>query len=370
MLFLARKNLFEQPLRLAFSVLGVGLSVMLILVLWGIYQGILGQAGAYVKNTDADVWVVQKGFTDMAHGFSIVPSRLREPLREIPGVRSVNPITGARTEASTPKNGEVAVSVIGYDTGTGVGGPWRFAGSAAVPARDELVVDETFARTAGLEVGDRLELPDRPRRIVALSGGTNQFTNQLAFGELDDVRGLLRLGPEAVNFFALQVEPGRVGEVRETIADRFGGVTPFAKPAFVENNEAEIREGFEPILSVMVVIAFFVGSAIVGLTMYTATTEKAREYGVLSAIGADRAALRGIVLRQAGIAAALGFALGCLLILPAAVLVGELAPRTDLAFPAWMFAVTAVAAALMALLASYVPVRRLASLDPSEVFRA
>jgi putative ABC transport system permease protein len=367
--FLALKNLFEQPLRLAFSVLGVALAVMMILVMWAILQGILAQAGAYVKHTDAQIWVVQKGFTDIAHGFSIVPAELEGELEAIPGVRSANPITGARTEVPTPADGEESVAVMGYDTGTGVGGPWEFATEPVTPEPGQVVADETFAGIAGIAVGDSLELPDGPREVVALSAGTNQFTNQLVFGVLDDVRGLLRLGPGSVNFFALQVERNRVSEVQAAIEERFADVTPFTQATFLENNEAEVREGFTPILYVLVAIAFFVGTAIVGLTLYTATTEKSQEYGVLSAIGADRRALSGVVLRQAAVTSALGLALGCLLVVPAGWLVGELAPRTALEFPAWLFAVTASATVMMAILASYVPVRRLARLDPAAVFR-
>jgi putative ABC transport system permease protein len=368
MLFLARKNLFEQPLRLLFSILGVGLSVMLILVMWAILEGILGQAGAYVRNTDAQIWVVQKGFTDIAHGFSVVPTSLGPQLERLDGVEAADPIAGARTEIPTSE-GKESLALIGYDTARGVGGPWQFAGDPVVPKPGQVVLDETFAETAGLQVGDRLETPDRPREIVALSSGTNQFTNQLAFGELRDVQSLVRLRSD-VNFFALQVAPGDTDRVRAEITERFPGVSAFSKPAFVANNEREIRDGFEPILYVMVGIAFIVGVAIVGLTMYTATTEKAREYGVLSAIGADRRALAGIIVRQAVIASAIGLALGCLLVLPAGKLIAELAPKTELAYPPWLFGITALAAVVMALVASYLPVRRLASLDPATVFRA
>jgi putative ABC transport system permease protein len=367
-LFLARKNLFEQPLRLSFSILGVALSVMLILVMWAILEGILGQAGAYVRNTDAQVWVVQKGFTDIAHGFSVVPASMRTKLGQLPGVKSANAITGARSEIATD-GGKETIALIGYDTKTGVGGPWDFASDPAVPKPGQVVLDETFARTAGLDIGDELQTPDRPREIVALSAGTNQFTNQLAFGELHDVQGLVRLRDD-VNFFALQVDSPDVERVKSEIAEGLPGVTPFSKPAFVENNEREIREGFEPILYVMVGIAFFVGSAIVGLTMYTTATEKAREYGVLSAIGADRRQLGGVIVRQAAITSAIGFGLGCLLVLPAGWLIAELAPKTELEYPPWLFALTAGAAVLMALLASYLPVRRISTLDPAAVFRA
>ena len=50
-----------------------------------------------------------------------------------PGVRSANPITGARSEVPTPEGGDIAVSVVGYDTKTGVGGPWDFVGGPRVP---------------------------------------------------------------------------------------------------------------------------------------------------------------------------------------------------------------------------------------------
>jgi putative ABC transport system permease protein len=173
-----------------------------------------------------------------------------------------------------------------------------------------------------------------------------------------------------VNFFALRVERGQTRRVQRRLRKRFPGVTAFSKPEFVDNNEREVREGFEPILYVMVGIAFFVGCAIVGLTMYTATTEKAREYGVLAAIGAGRRHLGGVVLRQAAITSALGFALGCLLVVPADLLISAVAPKTELKYPAWLFAITVAAAVVMALISSYLPIRRLAGLDPAAVFRA
>ena len=368
MFFLAIKNLLEQRFRLAVSAFGVGLSVMLILVMWAILEGIVGQAGAYVKNTDAQVWVVQKGFTDIAHGFSVVPVSLQARLERFPGVRDVNPITGARSEIST-SDGKETLAVIGYDTRTGVGGPWRFASDRAVPKPGEVVVDETFADTAGFEVGDELPLPDHPRRIVALTAGTNQFTNQLAFGELRDVQGLVRLRGD-VNFYALRTDPKRAPALVREIDAQLPGVSAFSKSTFVANNEREIKEGFQPILYVMVGIAFLVGLAIVGLMMYTAAIEKAREYGVLTAIGAHAGQLTGIILRQAAITTALGFVLGCLLVLPAGWAISELAPKTELEYPPLLFAVVAVTSLLMALLASVVPIRRLARLDPAAVFRA
>lgn len=368
MFFLARKNLFESPVRLAISAGGVGFAVMLILTMWAILEGTLSQAGALVRNTDAQIWVVQKGFTDLAHGFSVLPRSLEAELERLPGVRDANPLTAAAT-VLTVDGEEESLLVVGYDTRTGVGGPWTYSGAEKTPGRGEIVIDETFAKTTGLGVGDAIELPDRRRRIVALSTETNQFTNQLAFADIRDVRDLVRL-ERAVNFYALRAAPGEATALVERIRRRIDGVTPFDKAAFVENNEREIREGFQPILYVMVAIAFLVGLAVVGLTIYTATVEKSGEYGVMSAIGASRRQLYAVILRQAALTSAIGFALGCLLVLPAVLAIAELAPKTELKFPPPLFAVVALASVLMALLASYVPIRRLAGLDPAAVFRA
>lgn len=368
MFFLARKNLLESPVRLAISAGGVGFAVMLILAMWAILEGTLSQAGALVRNTDAQVWVVQKGFTDLAHGFSVLPRTLERELEAIPAVRDANPLTAAATQL-TVDGQEESLLVVGYDTTTRVGGPWAYSTEEKTPRSGEIVVDETFAETTGLAVGDTIELPDRSRRIVALSAETNQFTNQLAFAAIRDVRELVRL-ERAVNFYALRTTSDRDAAVLGRIRRQVDGVTPFDKAAFVDNNEREIREGFQPILYVMVAIAFLVGLAVVGLTIYTATVEKSAEYGVMSAIGASRRQLYAVILRQAALTSALGFALGCLLVVPAVVAIRELAPKTELEFPPLLFAVVALASVLMALLASYVPIRRLAGLDPAAVFRA
>lgn len=365
---IARKNLLEQPFRLLAACGGVAFAAVLILVLWAILAGTLGQAGALVRNTDAQVWVVQKGFTDLAHGFSVLPASLERRVEAVPGVRDANPITVGAMQFRV-RGEKRTLLVVGYDTRTGVGGPWAFAGGRRVPRAGEVVVDETFARTSGVRVGDTLFLPDRPRRVVALSSGTNQFTNQLAFADIRDARGLVRLR-KAVNFYAVRVQgrpaAGVLADIRRTVP----GVTAFSKPAFLANNKREIEEGFKPILYVMVAIAFGVGLIVVALTMYTMTVEKSREYGALAAIGAGRRALAGVVLRQAAMTAALGFALGCALVVPMTWLVREVAPKTELDYSEPLFAVVGGAALLMGLLASYVPTRRLASLDPAAVFRA
>lgn len=87
MISLARKNLLREKLRFLISVGGVAFSVMLILVLLGLYRGWNEKLGRYIEGVDADVWVLQKGASDMFHSTSIVQDSLLQELVNLTSTR-------------------------------------------------------------------------------------------------------------------------------------------------------------------------------------------------------------------------------------------------------------------------------------------
>ncbi|NKR12324.1 MULTISPECIES: FtsX-like permease family protein [Paenarthrobacter] len=142
------------------------------------------------------------------------------------------------------------------------------------------------------------------------------------------------------------------------------------KDRFVENNTNIVRDTFLPIILVLLLIGIAVGMTVIGLTIFTSTIEKAREYGVLKAIGVSNRQLYTVVVEQAVTAAVLGYLLGAGLALATSAAAGSLVPEfiTEIRWldAAWIFAVTLG----MAVVSSLLPVRRLARIDPAEVFRA
>jgi putative ABC transport system permease protein len=121
---------------------------------------------------------------------------------------------------------------------------------------------------------------------------------------------------------------------------------------------------------VLVIVAFVVGTIIIGLIIYTATLEKSREYGVLKAIGFSNRRLYALVFQQALLAATAGFLLGCVL----SVILGPSIERFVPVFVTsirWADIVFAGMGAFgMAILASFIPARPVTRLDPAVVFRA
>ncbi len=140
--------------------------------------------------------------------------------------------------------------------------------------------------------------------------------------------------------------------------------------AKIEGTQAALLHRFAAWL-----IAGFAGVALVlgvvglyGVTAYS-VSQRTREIGVRMALGAQRNAVYGLVMRQAGWLTVTGLALG----LASAVGVATLIRKMLFGVAAWdTVTLVAVAAVLgaAAMAASFVPARRAASVDPVEALRS
>ncbi len=363
----ARRNLFSDPVRLAISIGGVAVAILLIIVLLGVYAGSVRQMSAYVDNVDADLWVAQAGSPDMIHSFSVVPADMVDQLRGMEGVAAVYPLTSRTTlvDIGGQKN---SLILVGYEPG-GAGGPWQMQEGRADPGPGEIVCDRVTMQTNGLSLGDTITIDDQDYRIVGVSRDATIMVAQYAFVDIDEARKAL--GPNRINFILVKAAPGTDLEaLRQRIAEGHPQQTVFTSAEFSENNAAVIRVGILPILAVVVGIAFIIGVAIVGLVVYSATLEKYREYGVLKAVGAGSGALYRIVLEQALISSLMGYAAGALASLLVARLVGRIVVQISVAYYWKHFVSAFVAAIVMSVIASYVPARKINRIDPVIVFKA
>ena len=109
---------------------------------------------------------------------------------------------------------------------------------------------------------------------------------------------------------------------------------------------------------------------ITGLTIFTSTIEKAKEYGVLKAIGVKNNQLYQMVLGQAFVAGLIGYSLGVILAFAVNQIVTRLVPEFISLFRLVDFILVLGATLIMSLLAAYIPIRRIAVINPAEVFKA
>jgi predicted permease len=155
-----------------------------------------------------------------------------------------------------------------------------------------------------------------------------------------------------------QVDPNLGVRNEFVMADRINN----SPAAFLNRSSAWLVGGFA-------VSALLLGAiGIYGVIAFS-VSQRTREIGVRMALGAQRGAVYGLILRQAGLVAACGIAAGLGCSIPAgALLRGLLFGVQSRDVPT--LAGVAVALGICALLASYLPARRAASVNPVDALRA
>lgn len=346
------------------SIGGVAFAVLLVLLVASLYRG-WSQAGGLFEEIPGDVWLAQAGSDDPMRTASFLPADELGTLAALPGVRSVVPVY-ARRIGLRPRGTEHSVYFLAVDTvRTGTSS----AVARFVPPPGTVVVDSVFASSAGLSVGDTIEILGRPMRIARIEPGGNPLF-AAGFMNAKDARSLLTLDGY-VSYFLLSAAPGAdPAAVAQAAAAAVPGSDAHTAADFTEATRDLVNQGFLPVVGALVGIGFLVGGAVIALTIYTATIEKARDFGVLKAIGADDGFLYRIVVQQSLIVGAAGAVLGIVASVLAATLIRRRVPEfvTDLR-PLDAVVVLAIAIAI-AVVAALVPARRIGRIDPAVVFRA
>jgi predicted permease len=329
-----------------------------------------------------------------------IRERLLQAMREIPGVTSVAlsfstpfqgglPINAFTLENDTlppgaPQPGAFRVIVTpGYAQTLGlklVEG--RFYDDADLaPGRRLFVVDQSFARKFfpnGSAVGGRFAFGGRPAKpedwpvIVGVvkdvphNGVEEKSGNPFIYQVMQGGR------PAGLTLFMRTSRPP--GDAVAALREKVRAIDP-ASPLFdVGVLQEAVDSSFDNRRAVMLLLAAFAGLAvflsalgIYGVLAYD-VSQRTREIGVRSAIGASRGQITGLILRQGLWKGAIGVALG---LVGAALLSSSM---TTLLFnvrptdPSVYGAVSCVLIAVAAL-ASYLPARRASRIDPLVALR-
>lgn len=348
------------------SVGGIAFAVMLILILLGLYRGWNEKSSEYANETKADIWVVQNGVKDMSHSVSLLPNEYKDQIAAIGGVGSVDTVLGRRV-ISKLNGEEITTTIIGFNTESGVGGPYSLIEGQAKPGAGEIIIDKILAGKHNLKIGDTLSLLDNNYKIVGISESGAFF--QFSFISFQDARELFRMN-DLFNYALVSItEDANQDRVIQDIESSIPNVDAQTRKEFANNSKKEITEIFLPIIFVLVFICFAVGLMIISLTIYTATVEKSREYGVIKAIGARNWQLYKTIFEQSVITGILGYIIGAGLTYGVSFLAERFEPMF-VAYVVWQDLLLVLGiVVLMVITAAYVPIRRVVRIDPAIVFK-
>jgi len=365
---LAIRNLFQSRTRLAISVGGVALALMLILALEAIVSWIEQRVTAYIDASGADIWVSQEGVRNMHMASSSFSASLAASVARVAGVASVTPIL-YRTNVVLAGEDRTISYIIGLPDRADAGLPWIIRSGRANPGRGGAVIDQGIAEASGIGLGDTVEILGDEFEVVGLSGGTASLTNSIAFISRRDFARVLA-DPRVVSFLLVRLEPGQVPQdVARRIEAQVPRVTAQTREAFAAQERKVVRDMSTDLMAIMNLVGFLIGLAVMSLTVYTATLGRRAEYGVLKALGASNRDLYTTVGIQAVVSVGMGLFVGLAFTLALSAVVPQFASNMGLVVSPLSVAKAAAASLVFAGAAAVLPIRQVRRLDPAMVFR-
>jgi putative ABC transport system permease protein len=333
-IYLAYRNLIQQKMRLALSIGGAALAIML---------------------------------TNLLSATSTLPPGAEDQARGVPGIASVIPIISQFVILNIHDE-KVVAYMVGYESEFG-GGPWEIGEGRSPQRKDEIVLDRVMAQRHGFSLGDTIELLDEEFKVVGLSEGTNSWMASFIFIEKRAAEDLL-LMPDTSSFLLLTMKPrSEPGAVKARLDRRLGDMEVVSADIMKQNDLDLLVEIFAVPLRLMVAISFAVGTAILGMVIYTATVERQREYGVLKAVGAKNRHLYWLVTLQGLATALFGVLIGIGLAQLAASWIMATTPKFLIVLESSEVLKASLIGLMMGLGAAILPAQRVARLDPARVFR-
>ncbi len=299
-------NLLHRPMRSIISVLAVAIEVVMILSIVAIFMGMLDDQKVRTNGIGADL-VVSPSNASFMNGVSGAPMsvKLTDVFRRLPHVAVASPVISDFSMA-----GSVEI-LYGIDYASyNALKPFVYVSGGPFQGPYDVIVDDVFSRAGkGHAVGDTIKILDHPFRICGIvesgKGGRKLV-------QLDTLSALMGSDGKASIIYLKSDDPANVDRITEeihstkglenykvkTMADLIALYTPSKFP------------GFDLALNVVISIAVIVGFLVIFQSMYTAVLERTREIGILKAMGASKAAIVGVVLRETAMLAVAGVLVG------------------------------------------------------------
>jgi putative ABC transport system permease protein len=369
---LARENSQRNPSRTAATAAALMIGLALVSFVTVFAAGLKASIADAIDNSFQGELEIQN-----TNGFDPIPTAVAAGVRRVPGVRTVSTLQSTQVRIdgvggkprATGLDPATANQVLNLDF-QGDTTPQTLMGLKS----DETIVDQSFADSNNLQVGD----------TVDVLGQTGRRASFRIVGEVKDNADLL--GSMVVTHEAMS----RDFAVRQDTFD-FVKLAPAANASAVQDridtllarqfptaqvmNQKELKQNQEDqinpllglvyaLLSLAIIVSLFGIANTLALSIY----ERTRELGMLRAVGMSRRQVRTMIRYESVITALIGAVLGMVLGLIFAALMSV--PLKDqgfvLSYPVGQLVLILVVAGLAGVVAAIAPARRAARLDVLE----
>ena len=346
---LAAKDIRHNFGRFALTTVGIGLLLMIVMGMGGIYRGLIREATLLVEAIGADLWLVQGSTRGPFAEVSRVPATLEDRARAVPGVAAARRFvshTIQREHRGRPLR--MVVQGLAWPEDRGAWIP-LVAGRPLGQARFQMIAD----RSLGLPLGERLKLGKDVYEVVGLTKGmVGTGGDGLCFFTANDALAIQFDVPGEAARLERQTRRARaetqeIGQMQPLLLDRAAGpaaAIPALAPPQVSAVMVTLAPGADAVrvaaafagwpditvyttqqqidlllagmvdkarrqLGLFRVLLIVISTIIMALIIYTLTLDKIHDIAMLKLMGARNGVIIGLILQQALLIGALGYGL-------------------------------------------------------------
>ena len=327
---LAYRDIKHNLLRFVLTNFGLSLLLGIVIVITGVYGGLIDDALRQARAANADLWVVEAGTNGPFAESSRISGDTRELVSRVYGVQRAGSVTYQSVQ--TELNGKpLRMFLIGFEPGR-PGGPRKLsAGRDILRGHYEMIVD----RSAGLALGQEVPLGTHGHKFTVVGLMDKEVTSSgdpVGYITLRDAQALqFELAPPAAR---REQARGGSAETNDQINAVIAKVSPYVPINEVAGALSRwkhlttlTQDQQETLLSkfviekarnqqrLIMVLLMIVSAVIIALIVYTLTMDKVRSIATLKFVGAPDRTIVGLIVQQALSMGIFGYFAGLALVL-------------------------------------------------------
>lgn len=353
------------------SIYLIGIELGMFFYLADIIGGIVGNANPKY----AQVFVVKRQ-TENANQVSPFDVRWVNQLRSIEGVDETHGFIITNVSVKFPNGKDAPAMIIGSDYPAMAAGPSSdliYSGSLQDLAEPEIVSTDYYDNKTlryDIQPGTRFEINGKSAMVGLITRDAKGFNTPYIYTTSDKARYYSGLSSSLVSGIILTVkDPTKI----ETVVSQINSIAPDLRAwsakelrtATIINVMTANNMGMS--FATLVLFGIISGFFIVGLTMYSVTYDRIKDYGTLKAIGASSSYITRLVVTQSIIYALIGYFISLLLLIVSKI--GMANAGLIISLTPTLLAFLLLTTVIISAGSSYFSIRKLRKVEPSSVFR-
>ncbi len=328
MINLAYKDIAHSYLKFIITAMGVGMLLGIVMIMIGVYRGMIIDAQVLLDDVGADLWIVQENTLGPFAESSRIHEDLKNTLKTHPDIVKTAALTFLNLQIQTPGGVMKRVYCIGYNPFGDIVpvNPKRLvAGRGLQKSHYEIVVSHKL----GFKIKDTIKLGRNIYTVVGItkgvvsSGGDPavfvslkdsqelQFLYSNARIRNDRARGLkVDADAHLVNTVVAKTSPSSDSKKIAEEIKRWKHLNAFTVQEEREILTKNVIETASKQIGMFTIILIVVSTIIIALIIYTMTLEKIKEISIMKLIGLPNIMIIKMIMQETIILGILAFIFG------------------------------------------------------------